>query len=302
MIYYYDLRRVPLFLPLFRECGLDCASHHRSLLHSALCRLPYINHLPPSFFYNTPLFDDGSDKIIVFDSNASLRMLEWLRKIHPEKRLILWYWNERSSSGIKRDLPEWLEQWSFSECDCEKYGFRHNTQFFFDCFAKDAAECRSRHHNNPSPKVVFVGRDKGRREIILEIADSLRKAGAEVTLEIAPNITGPFKTYREKMLKLLPYKQVIERVKDADVLLDYTIKPSTGLSLRCMESLFFGKKLITNNKTILKADFYNPLNIYVLGEDERDLRQFLNDSAAVVDDGIRDRYLLSNWMKRFDFQ
>ena len=104
------------------------------------------------------------------------------------------------------------------------------------------------------------------------------------------------------MLKLLPYKQVIERVKDADVLLDYTIKPSTGLSLRCMESLFFGKKLITNNKTILKADFYNPLNIYVLGEDERDLRQFLNDSAAVVDDGIRDRYLLSNWMKRFDFQ
>lgn len=302
MIYYYDLRRVPLFLPLFRECGLACASHHRSLVHSALCRLPYINHLPPSFFYNAPHFEDGSDKIIVFDSNASLRMLEWLRKNHPEKRLILWYWNESSSSGFKRVLPEWLEQWSFSESDCEKYGFRHNTQFFFDCFAEDAAECRSVKRDNASPKVLFIGRDKGRGKIIVEIADTLRNAGAEVTLEIAPKISGPFKTYREKLLKLLPYRQVIDRVKESDVLLDYTLNPSTGLSLRCMESLFFGKKLITNNRTVLKADFYSPSNIYVLGEDTRELRQFLKDPITEVDDGIRDRYLLSNWLKRFDLK
>ena len=302
MIYYYYLRRVPLFLPLFKECGLECACHHRSLVHSALSRLPYINHLPPSFFYSAPHFDDGIDKIIVFDSNASLRMLEWLKIKHPEKRLILWYWNERSSSGLKRDLPKWLEQWSFSESDCEEFGYRHNTQFFFDCFAKDAAECRSRKRNNAAPKVFFIGRDKERGRIIAEIADTLRKVGAEVTLEIAPNITGPFKIYREKLLKLLPYWQVIDRVKESDVLLDYTLNPSTGLSLRCMESLFFGKKLITNNRTILKTDFYSPSNIYVLGEDKRDLRQFLKDPTADVDDGIRDRYLLSNWLKRFDLQ
>ncbi|MBO6249556.1 MAG: hypothetical protein J6N54_12155 [Bacteroidales bacterium] len=225
-----------------------------------------------------------------------------MRKNHPEKRLILWYWNESSSSGFKRVLPEWLEQWSFSESDCEKYGFRHNTQFFFDCFAEDAAECRSVKRDNASPKVLFIGRDKGRGKIIVEIADTLRNAGAEVTLEIAPKISGPFKTYREKLLKLLPYRQVIDRVKESDVLLDYTLNPSTGLSLRCMESLFFGKKLITNNRTVLKADFYSPSNIYVLGEDTRELRQFLKDPITEVDDGIRDRYLLSNWLKRFDLK
>ncbi len=89
-------------------------------------------------------------------------------------------------------------------------------------------------------------------------------------------------------------------MKEADILLDYYIYPAAGLSLRAMEALFFGKKLISNNLEILESDFYNPANIYVLDHDARSLREFVDCPLEPVDPAIRDRYLLSNWLKRFD--
>ena len=47
-------------------------------------------------------------------------------------------------------------------------------------------------------------------------------------------------------------------------------------------------------------DFYDPANIYVLGRDKRSFREFVNCPPEPVDPEIRDNYLLSNWLKRFD--
>ena len=89
-------------------------------------------------------------------------------------------------------------------------------------------------------------------------------------------------------------------MKGADILLDYYNDPDAGLSLRPMEALFFGKKLITNNRTILDMDFYRPDNVYVLDQDPRSFEEFFACEYKPVPAGVRDRYLLSNWLKRFD--
>ena len=130
-----------------------------------------------------------------------------------------------------------------------------------------------------------------------ELTAKLREAGAKADFRIIRRPEGRLAFMREK---LLSYQAVIDLVKDADILVDYYLDTDSGLSLRPMEALFFGKKLVTNNRSILSEDFYSPANIYVLGHDGRSLREFVECPGEAVAADIRDRYLLSNWLKRFD--
>ena len=258
---------------------------------------PGLYRLPSSFFYPKPEFVDGDDKIIVFDTYSTERLVNWLCEKWPDKRIIFWYWNPVNNFLIQKRVPQRVEFWSYSKADCGLHGFRYNTQFFFDCLAAEAESCRARKVRNLVPKALFIGRDKGRDGVLSELEDQLREAGAEADFRIVRRPKGRFGFVREK---LLPYQTVIDLVKGADILVDYSKAPDGGLSLRPLEAMFFGKKLITNNREILSADFYSPANIYVLGHDKRSLREFVEMPGVEIAPEIRDRYLLSNWLRRFD--
>ena len=57
---------------------------------------------------------------------------------------------------------------------------------------------------------------------------------------------------------------------------------------------------LESSRRYLESDFYSPANIYVLDHDKRSLKEFLDCQIELVAPEIRDRYLLSNWLKRFD--
>lgn len=297
MVYYFDMHRTRVFGPMFRKSGVIHRDLYRGFLMMYAISSPGLHRLPSAFFYPKPKFMKGDDKIIIFDTYATVKLINWLCENWPDKRIIFWYWNPINNSQIREQVPERVEFWSYSKADCELHGFRHNTQFFFDCLAAKAETCRTRKERNPVAKALFIGRAKGRDGILSELANQLKKAGAEVDLRIVQRPKGRFGFFREK---LLPYQSVIDLVVDADILIDYNQYPDSGLSLRPMEAMFFGKKLITNNREILSADFYSPANIYVLGHDKRTFREFVDNPGEEVAPEIRDRYLLSNWLRRFD--
>ncbi len=296
MIFYYDLRKVPLFHSAFETSGVHQQNQFRSVLAFYVINSRWIKRLPSSLFYQRPEFRDGDSTIIAFDSYSSPRFLRWLCRKEPGKRIILWCWNMIPDIKWLGRIPPQIEVWSYSLTDCRRYGLRYNTQFFFDSLAPEAEFCRRQSLSFP-PKVLFIGREKGRADALGELAAELESAGAKVDLQISVSPAGRYGAVKEAFT---PYEGVIEQVKDADVLLDYAVNPYSGLSLRSMEALFFGKKLITNNREILNADFYHPANIYVLGYDTRSLEEFFLGSTVPVSSEIRDRYLLSNWLKRFD--
>ena len=296
MIYYFDLHKTKVFGPMFKASGVIHRNPFRGIASMYALNTRFAYKLPGSFFYPRPVFTGDDDKIIVFDTYSSPHLFDWLSETYKDKRIILWYWNTVETNGLKKQLPARVETWSFSKADCAEYGMRYNTQFYFDCLARDAAESRKQGLSQ-HPRAFFFGRDKGRSEILEDLKRRLEKEGVEVDLEIAAPFLGRMHFYREP---LLPYRKVVDLVKKSDILLDYSNDPDNGLTLRAMEALFFGKKLITNNLEILDADFYDPANIYVLGRDKRSFREFVNCPPEPVDPEIRDNYLLSNWLKRFD--
>ena len=295
MIVYCDLRRRPIFRESFRRSGVKQVSHYRNVAAMWGERTRFARYIPSKCIYSSPK-EKSENKVIVFDSYTTHGYLNWLCREYPEKRIILWFWNMVSDPEWLEKVPPQVEVWTYSRADSANFGLKYNTQFFFDCFAEDARQYREREHTFER-KAAFVGRDKGRTELLYSLADTLEKAGVAVNLHIMP------KPKRKPILlyeKLITYRKIIEETKEADILLDYSTDPDAGMSLRPLEALFYEKKLITNCKEVLQADFYDSANIYVLGEDKRQIEEFLSAPINPIDSAVRDRYLLSNWVKRFD--
>ena len=82
-------------------------------------------------------------------------------------------------------------------------------------------------------------------------------------------------------------------------ILEINQKDQSGLSMRTMESIFFSKKLITDNAAIMQSEIYRPENIYVLGQDKRNIRDFMNVKYIEYSQDFLNRYLFETWITSF---
>lgn len=75
---------------------------------------------------------------------------------------------------------------------------------------------------------------------------------------------------------------------------------TNGITLRVLESLFFEKKLITNNINIINCEFYNKNNIFIINKDNLDdLNDFLKSEYKKIDKKIINYFDYESWLNRF---
>ena len=87
--------------------------------------------------------------------------------------------------------------------------------------------------------------------------------------------------------------------KHTQVVIDLVRINQTGLSFRIFEAMAFEKKVLTNNKTIVEYDFYNPSNILVIDENNLEIPpSFFETSYQSLPDEIYSYYTLSAWVDR----
>ena len=65
--------------------------------------------------------------------------------------------------------------------------------------------------------------------------------------------------------------------------------------------MFFNKKLVTNNAYLKSCAFYDPRNIFILGQDQRTLATFLKEEppAAWAQEVVA-TYSFEHWLQNFD--
>lgn len=233
------------------------------------------------------------DTIIVF-SNEFIDILEYIRIKFPHIKIIIWYWNPtfiHKNANPELLSEEFFQKWSFDKKDCSKYGMRYNTTFYFDNIKLSKKDII---HD-----VVFLGANKGRKAELLKLQNVINDCGLSTYFHIVDKKTNK-EEYDEKFPKL-SYSQYLDLIAQSNSILDFVQKEQNGLTLRPMESLFFEKKLITNDKQIVKEDFYDPANIFVIGIDDFDnLKNFINSPYEKVPSNILHKYDVSNWISRFD--
>ena len=222
------------------------------------------------------------DTLIVFDGGVRINVLSWISKIYPQKRLIFYYWNPVASSISPHDVPDNFEKWSYSPSDCERFGLRYNSTFFFP--EKVSFD------NAPIERdVFFIGINKNRLEKIRNYEWIFANLGLKTEFLVVKN-----KKNR------LAYAEVLDKDSHSRCILDYYTNQQAGLSLRAMEALFLEKKLITNNESIMNYDFYNPNNIFILGQRNiNDLKKFVYEPYLKISEEIKQRYSFKCWLDRF---
>ncbi|MDM1073042.1 hypothetical protein HX001_11165 [Empedobacter brevis] len=96
----------------------------------------------------------------------------------------------------------------------------------------------------------------------------------------------------------LKYNDNIALLRTSKCLIDIKFTYHDGLSFRFFEALYYKKKLITNNQSVKKYDFYHPNNIFITDFENLDgIEEFLDKPYIEIDKKIVDKYGFTNWSR-----
>lgn len=168
--------------------------------------------------------------------------------------------------------------------------------FFFD-FDEETENCSK---NNI---IYYVGSYiENRIDDLIYIMNELAKydVNFDINLKYYRN-TKPINAPDIKFFKdNFTFKDNIKRLKASRIILDFKVKEHNGLSLRFFEALRYQKKIITNNKTVMEYDFYDPQNIFIINHDDMSrLGEFISTPYKEISKEIVDQYSFSSWLSKY---
>ncbi len=284
-----------------RQC--DCCSlmelyYSNTLLNRIIRKLILKLHLPGKrLVLNKWIYElENYDEIIVFDTGNAIELAGWIKKRHPEKRVILWYWNPAVYTvPVRKAKRSGAELWSFDPNDCLKYGLRYNSQFFM---RENMLE--SNENTKTAVDVFYVGKDKNRANILYWLKQFFDAKGISYYFHLVQN-AGQSKNQYFDYKNPMEYHEVLLNVVSSKAIIDLVSESQSGLTLRPIEALLYKKKLITNMKEIARFKIYNPKNVFILGVDNpEDLLAFINSPFDERDyESLCDYYMMEAWLERF---
>lgn len=206
--------------------------------------------------------------LVILDWNVlgqDKRFLKYIRKKHPNLRLVYLFTNVvrisgAGKAGIVEDLSTMYDiVYTYDMDDVEHYHFKY-TPFFYSLYPVEDSV------NNGT--VFFIGHSKDRLDFLHKINERLKTIGIQSNFYI---------TYvpDEKMIcpdihynQIISYREVLKNVSESMCLLDIIQSNSSGYTLKVREAVIYNKLLITNNKHLKEAPFYNDRYILVIEKPE----------------------------------
>lgn len=273
---------------------LDFFSPYRNInrLYKKTIKSIPSKYLRQKLLYNKDFSKEKYDLIVLFDGGINTEYIDWVSSNISSKRYIFWYWNPVSKTIDPSLVNKKFEKWTYSLLDSFSYGLKVNSQFYIDSFYNDFEVEK----NNLEYDVVYIGRNKGRIDMLKKIDNTLNFQSMRTYFHIANPKTNLF-----YLKNTLPYNKIINIYEKTSCILDYYNNHEDGYSLRVMESIITQRKLITNNINILKEDFYDPNNIFYFKviEDLYDVKEFLDLPFLKYNKEIVEKFSIKNWIRRF---
>lgn len=221
-------------------------------------------------------------------------------------RKVSWLWNPMRRLHRKPDAPRkymeamnrvGVEVQTFDPDDARLLGARLRPQVHSIDTAITPAKTGA--------GVFFVGQLKNRGPVLADVEKMLTRAGIECDFHLCIYEGEKQKTAVPENLKpyfhdsMLAYDDVLKRTAQSAAVLDITQNGQSGITLRSLEALFYGRKLITDNPHIKQQDFYRPANVWILNDPDepRTLAQFMAQPFEPVPQAVIENHLIGNWLK-----
>lgn len=299
--------------------GIEVSVHRRSAVRipfSALRRLSESLSLcgrrSTRFFdseYIERLSRIGRDDKVLFFDVQNLKDLVILRKFIAAHDVSVFLWNPTSSfcrSAVSRATyaarlrRAGYRVFTFDRDDAARYGFELTEQVYRPDFSLVSPDVV------PDTDLFFVGKDKGRLRVLSDIRSMAEAAGLRCKMHVVRDKhTSCPEPETEKDLtdSDMPYAETLRWVGRSRCLIEVLQKGQSGHTLRVMEALFYGKKLLTNNPDIVTEPYYDPQRVFIFGKDDpASLREFVErpvDPAADMSRWRQSPYHIARWIETF---
>lgn len=267
---------VPKFLRAIRRIWITCGFPIPQIWYSREWKQKVIN----------------TDVVVIHNISELLLSLPlYINKLNPKAKVIAWYWNSVRFSILPSQIKGRCEKWSFDPEDCKKYGLKFNHQYYFKSLITSNDE-------PPVNDVFFCGRDATRGEMLINLYNKLKSNGLNVLFKIfRPQYSG---IPDELKTSYIPYSEMINKVSKSRALVEILKDGQSGATLRLMEALFNKKKVITTNKAVKEEPFYNPQNIFIIGErPDSELYDFVKSDYVNSNESFIEQYDVHKWLEHF---
>lgn len=238
-------------------------------------------------FYNNEVLKGSYDYIFVWDPLITKRFIDSLHHSHPNAKIHFIYWNMvgKCSHLHPDQIPNYVTKWTYDGYDSKKYNLKYYTTYpYYKKYIRP--------HKSNDYDILFVGRDKGRGEYLLKLEKQMNDLGLKTKFIITKSSRlSKRQSYYQKELS---YDEICDLVAKSRSVLNVIMENQQGITLRDLEYVFQGVKLITTNKAICDTPIYNPNNVFILGTDSfEELPQFLRKPMIDLPENVIKRHTLS---------
>ncbi|SHK69856.1 hypothetical protein SAMN05720469_11451 [Fibrobacter intestinalis] len=192
---------------------------------------------------------------------------------------------EHLKSFIKLSQEIGIDFYTMNPFDAQNHQMIHTTQVYRN-FCKP--------QNFPvESDFYFLGKTKGREKTLTQLQKKLERKGFKLD----------FHLFEDVPVDPVPFEQNVLNAQKAKCIVDI-VSPKykqDGMTLRPLEALFLGKKLLTNYAPIKECDFYHPDNIFVLDENNslEGIEEFMAKPMHPIPKEIVEQYEVNHWLQKY---
>lgn len=227
-----------------------------------------------------------------------------IRRNNPNIKLINYQWDSINNNPNGLLISKYADvNYSFDLADVAKYDgvFQHLPLFYSWESVSDKVI-----NKQPASDIFFLGSYHSKRH---EIVKELRRQCQSVGLILRAHIYIPrFVYYRKRIIgeklqrsdvsfRPMSRQDYFHAINNTNIVLDINSPTQTGATMRTIETLSLGRKLISTNMMVRNECFYKAGNIFFWdGSRKLDLKQIIQSSFDHTSD---DQILsLTEWLKR----
>jgi hypothetical protein len=242
--------------------------------------------------------------IIIRPDLYPVKLLQLLKEF-TRKRFIAYQWDGLGRMPCTKETINLFDKFYIFDAydlvdkNYQDYELTGITNFYFDMYQPEPVK-------HTGTIAYFVGTHVPERVANIEYcAGELVKNGIQLKFIIPTSNRKKINQYQHPHLitfgeeNSINFLENIKILNEIDIIVDFVNPMHHGLSFRVFESLYYQKKLITNNEAICQYDFYHPDNILIWRKEDlsQKIQSFLVKPYQPIDNQIVKKYGFGNWIK-----
>lgn len=238
--------------------------------------------------------------ILIYDHNAfggEITFLNFLKKEFKNIKLAYIFTNivgisYASSNNFVEKLNKYYDVvYAFDPDDAIKYNFKYSPLIYSANFI-DVLQKKK--------QAFYVGKAKDRLDMLIEIFERLTKLGIETKYYIF-DVPLEKQVYADKIKynQYLTYEECLKNIQESACLIDVIQSNSSGYTIKNCEAVFYDKLLITTNKKVKDAPFYDERYMLIMDSVDDITKDFFDNAENVkYSNKAKDYFSFDTYLKK----